>query len=601
MTPPHPAAADAQALGRAWELQYLDPAAATALGRRLAQEGGPLAPDGWLQLALVEARAGDAAQARQALQHARAGFAARGDTVGGALADEVQAILLRRDGDYAGAARLQAEIDQRVAAAGLAPTPMHRFLACNQRGATAKLLGHTEQALRHFHAAVEAAEETGWIGPRLTALCNLGGYHNVLFNHHDAQVLTERAWHEARAADVRPVIGITSANLVGIRYARGDRAGARAMVDFLVGHAEWMPGSLQRFALTLALGHLGVGEIDAAERYLEAGAVTAIADGDGMTLWGWLRTRCLLERGQPAAARELAERILAERGQRLASEQPYELMELHRGLAEACEQLQDWRAALACARQAQALYEQLVGAGTRARLVALQVGLQVEHTQRERDRALVLQRSAEDANRRLAELNAALQAQVTETERLAAQLREQALRDPLTGLHNRRYLFESAPALLQLAQRHGETLALVMMDLDHFKRVNDAHGHDAGDAVLRRFAALLLQTLRRSDLVVRYGGEEFVALIPQTGAAGANLLLARLQAAFQAPPADDGGLPGGSFSAGVALFPQHGQTLEPLLTCADGALYAAKAGGRSRIEHAATPPRAGSSRRRSGR
>ncbi len=589
-----PATAHA-ALRRAWELSYLDPAAAADIGRRLAEDGGPLAPDGWLQVALAEVRTGDAERALQALARAREGFAARADTLGAVLADEIQGIHLRRRGDYEASAQLQAAVDQRVADGGLVLDAMQRYLSHNSRAVTAKLLGRVEQALRHFYAAAEAADETGWAGPRLTSLCNLGGYHHDLYNLDDARVLTEQALREARTAQARPIVATAAVNLILIRHAAGDMAGARSMVDFLLSHPdELMPGALDRFTLQLALAHLGVGELDAAERYLEAGAVAAISDGDGMTMWAWLRARCLLERGHAGAAREVAEQILAERQQRRLSDQPYELMELHRTLADACERLQDWRAALACVRHAQALYEQLVGRSARARFVALQVSHQVERTQRERDRAVSSQRSAENDRRRLAELNTALQTQIAETERLTAQLREQTLRDPLTGLHNRRYLFETAPTLLELARRQSKPLAVVVMDLDHFKLINDTYGHAAGDAMLKRFATLLQQTLRRSDLLVRHGGEEFVAVMPETDGPQAEALLSRLLAAFQAQPADTGPgrrrTPSGSFSAGIALFPRHGHTLEQLLTRADRALYAAKHRGRARIEHA---PRTG--------
>ena len=148
--------------------------------------------------------------------------------------------------------------------------------------------------------------------------------------------------------------------------------------------------------------------------------------------------------------------------------------------------------------------------------------------------------------------------------------------------------------MLELARRQGQVLAVVLIDLDHFKLINDTYGHAAGDAVLQRFGSLLGATLRRSDLVCRHGGEEFVALMPETDGDAAQALLARLLEEFQQlPPEAVPGrrrLPGGSFSAGVVLFPRHGNTLEQLLSRADRALYAAKNQGRARIEQA---PRTG--------
>jgi diguanylate cyclase (GGDEF)-like protein len=288
----------------------------------------------------------------------------------------------------------------------------------------------------------------------------------------------------------------------------------------------------------------------------------------------------------------VAEQTLLERRQQDLHDHPYDAMQLHRALADACEAAGDAPAALAYLRQGQAIYEQLVGRSARARYMALEVSHRLALTQRERDVAIVSRRTAEQDRQELAELNAALQAQIAETEMLHAKLREQALRDPLTGLHNRRYLFEMAPALLELARRQGNTLSVVLLDLDHFKLLNDTYGHQAGDLVLQRFAALLTQMLRRSDIVCRHGGEEFVAVMPDIDAEGTESMLNRLLLAFQAHTTESGRrrLPGGSFSAGIAMFPRHGTTLEQLLSRADRGLYAAKNHGRARIEVA---PRTG--------
>jgi diguanylate cyclase (GGDEF)-like protein len=229
-----------------------------------------------------------------------------------------------------------------------------------------------------------------------------------------------------------------------------------------------------------------------------------------------------------------------------------------------------------------------VGRSARARYIALQVAHELAEAQRERDLAMDGRRTVEDDHRRLAELNAALQAQAAETEMLYTKLREQALRDPLTGLHNRRYLFEIAPGLLELARRQGSPVCVVLMDLDHFKLLNDTYGHHAGDLVLQRFSALLTQMLRRSDVVCRHGGEEFVAVMPDIDTAGAEVVISRLLEAFQSQQTEMGKrrLPRGSFSAGIAVFPRNGHTLEQLLSRADRGLYSAKNQGRARIEMA---------------
>jgi diguanylate cyclase (GGDEF)-like protein len=575
---------------RAWELSYLDPQQAALLGLQVAERGGPLAGWGWLHVALSEARSGDDAQATQALEGARTVFLANPrtpDLRGLALADEVLAIQHRRAHDLQAAWQLQRDIDARPEV----PRTAHdRFLVHNSRAITHKLLGHTDDALRHFHTAAEAAQACGWAGPRITALANLGGYHHDLFNLEDARELSEQALQAARAAGARQAMAITAANLIHIYHAAQQPQRARDVAGFLLDHAhELMPGALERLALPLALAHLGVGDIATAQHYLDDGAVTAVGDGDGITQWAWLQARCALARGDLSGARDVAEHTLRERDRLQLSDQPHDLMELHRAAADACEQLGDSAAALVFVRRAHSLYEQLVGRSARARYVALTARHELTRAELDRDLARAGQRSVEDDRQRLTELNRALQAKVVETEMLHAQLREQALRDPLTGLHNRRYLFEFGPGLLELCRRQSSTACVVLLDLDHFKLLNDTYGHHAGDAVLKRFSTLLQQMFRRSDVVCRHGGEEFVAVMPDIDSAGAQTMLTRLLEAYQAQPQEVGRrrLPSCSFSAGIALFPRHGNTLEQLLSRADRALYSAKHQGRARIEQVA--------------
>jgi diguanylate cyclase (GGDEF)-like protein len=588
--------AAATSLARAWELCYLDLQAARDIGHRLVAEHSGLArAEGWLHIALAEVRLGGTVVVQQALKRAREAYLeASADPAaqarGLALCDEVEAIERRSGGDYAGSAALQAELDARQ---GFERDAMHAFISHNSRAITYKLMGQADAALRHFYAASDAAQRTGYAGPRITALANLGGYQHDLYNLDDACRLCQQALAAASEAGIPHAKITTAANLVVIHHAKGDMPQARAMAQFLLdGRDEWPPATLWRYAMPLALGHLATGEIDTAMSYLESGPAAAAADGDGMTGWAWVFARCLLARNDPQAARDVAESTLRQRQERRLSDQPYDLMELLRALSDACERAGDVGAALRYLRRAQALYEELVGRSARARYVAMEVSHELAQAQAERDTAVHARRSAEDDHRRMAELNAALQAQMQETERLHAQLREQALRDPLTALHNRRYLFEVAPGLLELARRSVKPLCVVLIDLDHFKLLNDTYGHAAGDAVLQRFSALLQQMLRRSDVVVRYGGEEFVAVMPDIDGEGAQAMLNRLLESFNGMQVELGRrrLPRGSFSAGVALFPRHGHTLEQLLSRADRGLYAAKHNGRARIEMA---PRTG--------
>ena len=162
-----------------------------------------------------------------------------------------------------------------------------------------------------------------------------------------------------------------------------------------------------------------------------------------------------------------------------------------------------------------------------------------------------------------------------------------SLTDPLTGLWNYRYLRESLRREVERASRFGRMLAVLVLDLDHFKDVNDTYGHAAGDAVLGEFARRIRIGLREVDVAFRQGGEEFVVLLPETDAYGGAIVAERLGAAVRdRPVAVEGARPGQSdhipisVSIGVAVYPEHGGNAQQVLAAADTALYAAKNAGR---------------------
>jgi two-component system, cell cycle response regulator len=171
-----------------------------------------------------------------------------------------------------------------------------------------------------------------------------------------------------------------------------------------------------------------------------------------------------------------------------------------------------------------------------------------------------------------------------------------SLTDPLTGLSNYRYLKESMRREAERASRFGRTLAVLALDLDRFKEVNDRYGHPAGDAVLAEFARRLRTEIREVDFAFRHGGEEFVVLLPETDSAGATVLAERLGAAVRRTPVLVAGVDSAeparistTVSIGIAVYPDHGPTGEAVLQAADDALYAAKAAGRDTYRMAAPP------------
>jgi diguanylate cyclase (GGDEF)-like protein/PAS domain S-box-containing protein len=164
-------------------------------------------------------------------------------------------------------------------------------------------------------------------------------------------------------------------------------------------------------------------------------------------------------------------------------------------------------------------------------------------------------------------------------------LRAQAIRDPLTGLFNRNYLDETLRRELSRSARHHTQLCVAMLDIDGFKAFNDTYSHHAGDVLLKALGALFLRQLRASDIVCRYGGDEFVLVLPDANLGQVAERLDRLRGEAKNMECRYEGriLPAASLSVGVAQWPDHGATSEDLIKAADSALYAAKHGGRDQV------------------
>ena len=173
--------------------------------------------------------------------------------------------------------------------------------------------------------------------------------------------------------------------------------------------------------------------------------------------------------------------------------------------------------------------------------------------------------------------------------RATRRLYESAMHDPLTGVHNRRYLDEHLQSEFAFAARHGTSLSLLLIDADHFKRVNDTYGHAAGDAALRALAGHLLRSVRAEDMIARFGGEEFAVLAREITAEGAHAVAERIRRSVERTPVqlDDGAVPI-TVSIGVVTMTvaRPFATADSLLEAADEALYRAKETGRNRCETA---------------
>jgi diguanylate cyclase (GGDEF)-like protein len=242
------------------------------------------------------------------------------------------------------------------------------------------------------------------------------------------------------------------------------------------------------------------------------------------------------------------------------------------------EELGDSARALAHLRTWQKLHEDRVQRASHARFQAASLQTELLRLRHERDDIDARRRTSEAMNRQLSQKVAQVQA-------LQAALRDQAVRDFLTGLFNRRYLNEALPSMLALAERNDEPMSVAIIDFDHFKAVNDEHGHAAGDTLLAAFGKLLKARLRKSDVACRYGGEEFCLLLPHTDAASARRKLATLQEAWRTRvfEFETGALRRCTFSAGIADSNVVRGSIDELLWAADAAELDAKRRGRDRI------------------
>jgi diguanylate cyclase (GGDEF)-like protein len=180
-----------------------------------------------------------------------------------------------------------------------------------------------------------------------------------------------------------------------------------------------------------------------------------------------------------------------------------------------------------------------------------------------------------------------------ETQRLLLHTRRLAETDGVTGVFNHRYFVTALRQELDRARRLGRAASLVLVDIDHFKRFNDTYGHQAGDEVLRHVAQTVARTLRRSDVVSRYGGEEFAAILQDVDLETALLVAEKIRRAIERGRFQVTAIPRPlevTISAGVSAFPEDAGTPAELLACADGGLYDAKRGGRNRVCHRALAP-----------
>lgn len=477
-------------------------------------------------------------------------------------ADTLRAYLAWRAGDHAWALTCA-----EAALASLSAQAPQRWLmrALNVRGCLLLELGDQLGASEALEAQVARARELGDPCEEALGLHDLGVLHMGRDPQRAAPYLRAARELAQRHGDGR-TLAFIAFNSGCLQLLHPDLASAEA--DFRAA-LELARSEGLRLLEALSLGRLGdlarrAGRREEAEgllrRALERHDPEEALNEDVLLPFSEL----LLESGRAEEARTLLEQHLAaarRSGNRLLAQL------LHEALAGVFERQEDAAGALPHLREALRLHRELHAEHQERQVRALEV----------HHRTLLAQREAAAALARNAELGAA----VERLAQLHQQAEQRSLTDELTGSYNRRFLITTGSELAAQASP-ARPLALAVIDLDHFKRVNDTHGHDCGDALLREFAELLRRSVRTGDFVVRSGGEEFVALFPATQPQEAAAVMQRMRAMLTGHRWQS--LPLGerlTFTAGVAAC-TDGQLLDTVRR-ADKLLYQGKAAGRDRV------------------
>jgi two-component system, cell cycle response regulator len=593
---PAPSSGPLRQARRAWNLLHVDSTQARALAERATQgaaRSGDVMAEGWARLALGFHLLyyATAAEAAVELRRAQACFEGIGDRPGYLLAGAGLARSLWRQGQVRQALQLVLPLrDEGV-----------RVLRHDQLGVLLNAVagcysaqGESAQAFAYMFEALRHAGPRGGHGFDTVLHCNLahellqiGDYEHALM--HVAQGLARvAALKNARLRSVlwiNRVIGLTELGRAGDSLP--DIQALLALPADASGR-----GHMAAHFETLAIAALRAGRTSLGAELVQR----AWAQGDALlpderlervTATGLLAHAQGRDEDALAALLPSADGALEDAASAYSVRMRAQFFGVLSEVQAACAQP---AAALAALRQCQRLQRQQTQMASLARYQAAALQTELLRLQHRLDENDAHRRSLERARAELAAMNVELTRQVQQVQALQEALLQQATQDPLTGLFNRRHLNDALPTLYALAQRESQTMALAIIDLDHFKRVNDEHGHAAGDRLLAAFGELLADQCRRSDVACRYGGEEFCLLMPRTDAGGARRKVQVLLRRWRAQSFDIGGgvtLQGLSFSAGIADTSLAPGSPDALLKLADDQLLAAKREGRNRVGIAA--------------
>ncbi len=575
---------------QAWRLLHLDSqraiaSADKALARALAQ--GDVLAEGWARLArgihlLYFVTPGAAAPE---LEQARACFDATGDRAGHLLAAAGLARGLWREG------RFEESLAQALALRdeGLRVLrPDQRAILFNTIAGCHSALGHSEEALAYMFQALRDAGPAKAHGFDVVLHCNLAHEHVQLGDHLEALRHVDQGINRCKDLDNVRLLSVLLINRV-ICLTELDRP-HEALPD--IERLLTLPadaggrGTMGSCFETLAVAALSAGDVPLGSDLVDR-ALASPPSADPDEQLERVVAAAMLDQARgnlPQALRRLqAAEAMAGEGTVGLNLRPR--CRFFQTLADLHEALGDAAAALAAMRAWQRLQVERAERTSRARYQAAALQTELLRLQHKLDDSVARRRATERAKAELEAINEQLSRKVDEVEALQAALKSQATRDFLTGLFNRRHLNDILPGMLALAERDRQPFAVVMVDLDRFKAINDRLGHDAGDSLLTEFGHLLAQHMRKSDIACRYGGEEFCLLMPRTDARGAARKVNALLKLWRGASFKFGGehLEGVSFSAGVSDSRIASESAALLVKSADEALLAAKDAGRGRV------------------
>jgi two-component system, cell cycle response regulator len=579
---------------RAWNLLHLDAPRCERLARSAlaqAQVQNCLAAEAWARLALGQHALyfGGVAQARAQLRPALRCFRQVGDEAGAVLAQALAARALWREGRFSRALAVVLPLRE----SGLRVLRHdQRALLLNTIAGCYSAQGDSAQAFAYMYEALRDAGPRRGRGFDVVLHCNLAHELLQIGDTEEALRHVDQGLERYRGMDNPRLLNVLRINRAIALGDSGRAAQALPDVRAVLAHAPSADGrgAIPPHYESLAIPALRAGDLALGEALLARAQALAADDAllpdDRLERAIALALLALAERQPQRALKAMRPALaLAEDGTREGQSLRVRAQFLDT-LAQAHAAAGHTASALAALRRWQALQREQAQRASQARYQAAALHTELLRMQQRLDDTDAKRRATERAQTALVALNEELQGRVREVLALQEALRRQVTQDALTGLFNRRHLNDALPQLYALAQRDKQPLALVILDLDHFKRVNDEHGHAAGDFLLAAFGQLLAEHSRKSDVACRYGGEEFCLLMPRSDAATARRKAQALLKLWQAQRLrlpGGGLLSGQSFSAGAADTRAAPGSPDALLKAADDALLLAKHSGRARV------------------